>query len=308
MGDRPILILGATGGFGGAVLAQALDRGMPVRALARNAHEARGRLGAPVGLEWVTGDGRDAAAVLRAAQGARAVVHGIDVAPGDRAAVLPAIAANVADAARAAGIPVIFPGSVHPLGRGSGQPFGPDATSAPVGARGRAEAAVIARLADGGDLLVVRAGDHFGPGAASGPGAALFGAVRAGRAPILAGNPGLAHLWAFLPDLARLALDLLDRGWQGETVAHGPSVIVAPGDFAGMIARAAGHPGLGLRRQPWWLVRLRALADPAARDLLEQRYLWDDGVMLEERLPADFVPTPLDQAIALTLRDRRSPP
>lgn len=304
MGDRPILILGATGGFGGAVLAQALDRGIGVRALARNAHEARGRLGAPVGLEWVTGDGRDAAAVARAAQGAGAIVHGIDVAAGDRAALLPGIAGNVAAAARGLDIPVVFPGSLHALGRRLGPAFAEDAVPAPITTRGRAEAEVAARLADGCRVLTLRAGWHFGPGAGRGPGAELFDALRAGRAPVLAGDPALPRQWGFLPDLARLALDLLGRGWVGGAVVHGPSVTLTTADFAGMIARAAGRPGLALRRRPWWLVRLRAMLDPVARDLLEQRSLWDEGAMLADGWLPDFVPTPLDRAVALTLGGR----
>lgn len=301
MSDRPILILGATGGFGGAVLAQALERGWPVRALARNAHEARGRLGAPVGLEWVTGDGLDAASVARAALGARAIVHAVDVAPAQRATLLPAIAENVAAAACAADIPVLLPGSVRVLGRGTGMPFAEDAAAAPVTARGRAEAEVQARLGAGCRLLVLRSGDHFGPGARRGAGAEIVAKLRDGRAPALPGDPGLAHPWAFLPDLARLGLDLLPRAWTGTMVVHGPTLNLAPRAFAGMVAAAAGHPGLGLRRLPWWLARLRALGDPAVRDLLDERYLWDAGVTLAPGSAADFVPTPLDRAIAATL-------
>ncbi len=305
MGDRPILILGATGGFGGAVLAQALARGRQVRALARNAHEARGRLGAPVGLEWVTGDGRDAASVLRAAQGASAIVHGIDVAPGERLAVLPAIAACVAAAARETGIPVVLPGSVHPLGRPGADAFGEGAPIAPVSGRGRAEAEVMARLGDGTRLLTLRAGWHFGPGMAGGPAAGMFAALRVGRSPWFPGDASRPQAWSFLPDLACAALDLLGRDWQGSQVVHGPTLDMAPSALARDIARAAGHPGAGLRRRPWWQMRLAALADPVARDLVEQRYLWDGGVRLAPgrlaTLLPGFVATDADQAIARTL-------
>lgn len=306
MDDQPILILGATGDFGGAVLAAALDRGLCVRALARNAHEARGRLGAPVGLEWVSGDARDPAAVQRAVLGARAIVHAIDVPPADRATLLPAIAGNVAAAARAAGVPILFPGSVHVLGPGDGRPVPEDAAPAPTSRRGRIEAEVAGLLAEGCDLLTLRAGDRFGPDIRHWPGAGLFASLRAGRVAALPGNAGRPHQWCFLPDLARVALDLIDLGWQGQTVVHGPALTVqGNGDFARAISRAAGHAGQPLRRQPWWILRLRALTDPGARDLLDQRYLWDDGILLApgrlgDLLP-EFKPTPLDRAIALTL-------
>ncbi len=306
MDDQPILILGATGDFGGALLSAALDRGLCVRALARNAHEARGRLGAPVGLEWVSGDARDPAAVARAVHGARAIVHAIDVAPADRAALLPAIAGNVAAAARAAGLPILFPGSVHVLGPGDGRPVAEDAVPAPTSRRGRVEAEVEALLADGCEVLTLRSGDRFGPGARHWPGAGLFANLRTGRIAALPGDAGRPHQWCFLPDLARAALDLIERGWQGRTVVHGPALTVdGNGDFARAISRAAGHAGQALRHRPWWIVRLRALVDADAADLLDQRYLWDDGILLAPgklgALLPEFKPTPLDRAIAQTL-------
>jgi hypothetical protein len=52
-------------------------------------------------------------------------------------------------------------------------------------------------------------------------------------------------------------------------------------------------------------MRLAALADPVARDLVEQRYLWDGGVRLAPgrlaTLLPGFVATDADQAIARTL-------
>jgi uncharacterized protein YbjT (DUF2867 family) len=69
----PILVLGATGGQGGAVTGALLDRGAPVRALVRDLASSRARRRAARGVETVTGALDDRASLAAAMRGARAV-------------------------------------------------------------------------------------------------------------------------------------------------------------------------------------------------------------------------------------------
>src|SRR5688572_22227090 len=71
--DRTALVLGATGGIGGAVTRGLLARGWQVRALHR---DAASRMARP-GLRWVQGDATDARAVSAAATGVRLIVHAV---------------------------------------------------------------------------------------------------------------------------------------------------------------------------------------------------------------------------------------
>jgi len=76
MGEqRTALVLGATGGIGGAVADRLLADGWTARALHRDPERAR-KPGD--GLQWVTGDAMVAADVVAAAAGCEVIVHGVN--------------------------------------------------------------------------------------------------------------------------------------------------------------------------------------------------------------------------------------
>lgn len=306
MTERTALVLGATGGIGGAVARTLAARGWTVRAMHR---QRQGRSG---GLDWVRGDAMVAGDVAREAEGAALVVHAVNP-PGYRdwdRLVLPMVDNTVA-AARAAGAAILLPGTVYN--------YGPDAlpvlTEAspqnPVTRKGAIRVAMERRLAEaaarGTPALVVRAGDFFGPGAANN----WFsqGLVKPGR-PLRSitapGAPGVGHQWAYLPDVAETMVRLVEAGEpQGFATFHmaghwdpdGTAMIAA-------IRRAAGRD-LPVRRLPWALVRLAGPAVPLFREIAEMRYLWQEPVrMANDRLVARLGAeprTPLDEAVRTTL-------
>jgi uncharacterized protein YbjT (DUF2867 family) len=73
MGEQPILVLGATGGQGGAVAAALLDGGVRVRAMVRRPGEPRARRLAERGVEVVGGSLDDRSALVAAMAGVGAV-------------------------------------------------------------------------------------------------------------------------------------------------------------------------------------------------------------------------------------------
>lgn len=80
--NRTALVLGATGGVGGAIAARLMREGWQVRALCRNADAARSgwRHDCPA-PQFVTGDAMDGASVVRAAtlgDGVAAIVHAVN--------------------------------------------------------------------------------------------------------------------------------------------------------------------------------------------------------------------------------------
>ncbi len=70
-GPRPVVLTGATGFIGRAVLAQLVELGIPVRALAHRAASVR----SDVPVEWHVGDIRDHAMWHRLLPGAGAIIH-----------------------------------------------------------------------------------------------------------------------------------------------------------------------------------------------------------------------------------------
>ncbi|MGO6905805.1 NAD(P)H-binding protein, partial [Rhizobium ruizarguesonis] len=69
------LILGATGGIGGAVARKLLARGWRIRALNRDA--AKVSRNEPA-FDWVQGDAMNAGDVLKAAEGVGLIVHAVN--------------------------------------------------------------------------------------------------------------------------------------------------------------------------------------------------------------------------------------
>src|SRR5204862_230410 len=94
MTKRTALILGATGGIGGAMRERLLRGGWHVKALTRRPSPLLD------GCEQILGDAMEAAAVLAAAQGAAVIVHAVNP-PGYRnwsSLVLPMIDNSIAAA------------------------------------------------------------------------------------------------------------------------------------------------------------------------------------------------------------------
>ena len=71
--DKPVLVTGATGRQGGAVLRHLLQRGRPVRALTRNPDSPQARILAARGVGIATGDLEDRTSLERAMRD----VHGV---------------------------------------------------------------------------------------------------------------------------------------------------------------------------------------------------------------------------------------
>jgi nucleoside-diphosphate-sugar epimerase len=312
--DRTALVLGASGGIGGEVARRLLSVGWTVRAMHRDPDRVRRSAKAP-DLVWMRGDAMNAADVAAAAAGAAVIVHAVNP-PAYRnwgELVLPMLDNTIA-AARANGARIVLPGTVYN--------FGPDAflvvTEAapqnPVTVKGRIRAEMERRLraasAQGASVLIVRAGDFFGPRAASNNWFAQ-GLVKPGK-PVTAitypGGRGIGHQWAYLPDAAETMVRLLDRRatlepfavfhMQGHWDADGTQMIAA-------IRRAVGDPRPTVRKTPWWLMRLAAPVVPLFREILEMRYLWNvplrmDNARLKSVLGAE-PHTPLDEAVRATL-------
>ena len=159
-------------------------------------------------------------------------------------------------------------------------------------------------------MLIVRAGDFFGPQAANN----WFsqGLVKPGR-PVKAitypGRRGVGHQWAYLPDVAETMARLLEISdrldpfavfhMDGHWDADGTEMIAA-------IRRAVGNPKIPVGKMPWLMMRLLSPVVPVFGELLEMRYLWKLPVRMNNaRLKAvlgEEPHTPLDDAVRATLR------
>jgi nucleoside-diphosphate-sugar epimerase len=311
--NRTALVLGATGGIGGAVARLLLARGWNVRALHRHPDTLPADHKTP-GLQWLRGDAMSAADVARAASGVSVIVHAVNP-PGYRnwgRLVLPMLD-NTIGAAQANSARIVLPGTVYNFGPDALPNLHEDSPQNPVTAKGRIRVEMERRLraaaAAGCEVLIVRAGDFFGPGAANN----WFsqGLVTPGRpvsSIIYPGAPGVGHQWAYLPDVAETIGRLLERSadldsfavfhMEGHWDADGAQMIDA-------IRLNVGNPGIRVAGTPWTLMRLLSPFVPLFRELAEMRYLWTTPVRMDGRRLRSILGaephTPLDAAVRATL-------
>ncbi len=216
------LVLGATGGIGGAVGRRLESSGWHVRAL----HRTPGSVATKHGFEWRAGDAMVASDVAAAAEGVSLIVHAVNP-PGYRnwgKLVLPMLDNTIA-AARANGAKILLPGTVYNYGPDAFPDIVEDAAQRPRTRKGRIRVEMEQRLrtfaeTGAGTVLIVRAGDFFGPGRLPvspeelpglGPGPGRCAGGRSGW-PDRSDDPRCLHR----PSIRRLA----DVHSQGEPLVH----------------------------------------------------------------------------------------
>ncbi len=310
-GRKLALVLGATGGIGGAVAGKLRDRGWDVRALNRNA--AKAALHRPE-FEWIDGDAMVAADVLAAAAGVDLIVHAVNP-PGYAnwgKLVLPMID-NTISAARAHSATVLLPGTIYNYGPDAFPTLTENAPQNPVTKKGAIRVEMERRLQmaslDGVRAIVLRAGDFFGPGAAN----SWFsqGVVIPGKpveSIMFPGSPGVGHQWAYLPDVAETMLRLVDRRETLPAFATYHMTGFWDDDGTKMIAairRVLDRPGLKVRSFPWWFLPLASPFVTFMRELREMRYLWKEPLRMPNTRLLQTIGvepwTPIDTAVRATL-------
>lgn len=310
---RVALVIGATGGVGGAIADRLLADGWRVRAVNRDPATAAQRSGRSA-LEWVKGDAMVEADVVAAAQGCEIIVHGANP-PGYRnwaGLQMPMIGSTIA-AARATGARILFPGTVYNYGPDAFPRIDERSAQNPRSRKGAIRVQMEQALREAGvPILIVRCGDFFGP--RPGNNWLSQGIVRAGRPITSVTVPGpmdAPHAWAYLPDVAETFVRLLDTGLGPFEVFQMKGHEITLAELVAGLEGAAGRK-LKVSRLPWPLLRLIAPFNESLREMLEMRYLWNEPVLLDDtRLVRQLGAeprTPLVEALRTALAGQSSLP
>jgi nucleoside-diphosphate-sugar epimerase len=303
------LVLGATGGIGGEVARGLASRGWHVRAMNRDAAKASRSL---PGYEWVQGDAMKAGDVLKAAQGVSLIVHAVNP-PGYKnwgELVLPMLDNTIA-AARAVGARIVLPGTVYNFGPDASPCPTEDSPQNPVTKKGAIRVEMERRLeraASGGvPVIIVRAGDYFGPDAANNWFQVLVKAGKPVTSITYPGKSGVGHQWGYLPDVAETMIRLVERGddLPAFAVYHMDGVWDDDGrQMIAAIERTVGRK-VKVRNFPWWMLPFAAPFVTVMRELREMRYLWKESLRMKNgKLVAALGSeprTPIDEAVRATL-------
>lgn len=310
------LILGANGRFGQAATAAFAGAGWRVLAQVRRAPDAPLAAGAQALALPLS----DTAALARAAAGAAVVVYAVNPPYTRWNQELLPLARQGLDLAERLGASFMLPGNVYHFGAGMPAVLTEATPPRPSTEKGQLRLAleeeVAARCARGLSAVVIRAGDFFGVGSGSWLDLIIAKDIARGKL-VYPGPMDLLHAWAYLPDLARVFVE----------VARQRHALAAPGSICHL--HFAGHsltgaelldglvqaaPQVGLQpqhgfkrtRMPWWPLQVAAPLWPLGRELLRMRYLWQvphvlDGQAMARALGA-LPGTPIQQALTESLR------
>lgn len=313
---RTALVLGVTGGIGGAIARALAEHGWTVRAMVRDVAKAESSWKTPASIpHFMSGDAMVRQDVVRAATeggAVDAIIHAVNP-PGYRnwdKVVLPMIDNTIAAARAAGGARVVQPGTVYNYDPATSPMIDEDTPQNAITRKGQVRVALEQRLADAASdvpSLIVRAGDFYGPD---------IGASWFAQAMIAAGKlvrkvtsmaPRIPHTYAYLPDLAETFAQLLDKSdslraheiiqFEGTWDADGQTMLDA--------IRRVVDRDVPEKAFPWWLMRLLAPFGGFPKEAVEIEPVWRHPMRLDNgrliQLLGEEPRTLIDVAVEQTL-------
>ena len=305
MSTGKVTVLGINGHIGQAVAKAFVDAGWDVTGMGRSdKHHTPG-------VRFVTGDS-DSVEQMRAAIGdSDVVVNALNMRydlwfEGRMEAQM----ARVVEAMGATGKTMLFPGNIYNFAR-TDRVMRPDTPQHLETVRGELRVRVEKALeaaSNRGDIqvLILRAGDFYGPGSSGDWFDQIMlreiqsGVVRT------AGYAGVAHSWAYLPDLARAfeALAAVRSTLTGFDRFHFAGHHVTPEQMGAAIKKAAP---VTVKVKPFTMSLLTIIGwfDPIIREVAKMRYIWKNPMALKderlEQILGEGFNTPFEAAVAATV-------
>lgn len=318
-----VLVTGATGLVGGAVVQELLARGLAVRALVRPTSELTNLGGATAGrIELAQGDVLDRASVERALAGCDAVVHSAGIATMGRESRARLFAVNaggvevVLGAALAAGVErAVLTSSAAVLGGSHVPRVADEDTTSSADTLGldyfvsklRGEEVGLDLASRGLPLVVVRPAYVLGPGDLYGSSASTVLALARGTVPaFVQGGASFCDV----RDVARGHVEALLRGRPGETYLLGGQNLTMD-EAIGRICRLAGvAPPLRLpyavaaaaTRAMELMGRLGGPRPAVSRELLEASRLYTFVTSARAQRELGYSIRPFEDSVRDTLR------
>lgn len=304
------VVLGGTGGAGGAIVNELRTLGRPLRIVSRTVPTR------PMdGATHLAADLSDASQALRACQGATTVFFAAQPSYDKWAELFPAMTVNVINACAAAGAKLVMVDNLYMYGPATG-PLTEQTERKATGRKGKTRIAVEQLLLDAHRLsktrvTIGRLSDYYGPnGKNSTVSALVLEPAAAGKAMRWPGSPDVAHTLHFLPDIARSLVVLGDHEKADGKAWHLPAAPPITG-AAFMAAVNATLPApLKAKTISSTSMKIGGLFSKEAKETVECMYQWTAPFVANfSAFTTTFgaiTTTPHDQAVAATVASLRS--
>jgi nucleoside-diphosphate-sugar epimerase len=267
----------------------------------------------PEGVAFTACDVLDEASVHAALKGASQIVLSIGFAY-ERAVwreAWPKAMANVLKAAEHEKARIVFVDNLYMYGPQT-VPLREDMSLADYGAKPAVRAAITRQWMEAHEsgrvkVTALRAPDFYGPGVKNSHlGDLAFGHMAKGKSPMLIVDPDQQHAFAYVPDIARGVVSLLDA--PDDTFGQAWHIPSAPTqttrEILALGARLLDQP-LKITAIPMVLLPLMGLFMPLMKEMAEMRFQWDrpydvDASKFAKRFWSDA--TPFEIGVRETLR------
>ena len=245
----------------------------------------------PRGATYVSCDVLDAGSVRRAVQGATQVVLAVGFPYDSRLwrSVWPKTIGNLIEACAETGARIVFVDNLYQLGPQT-EPRREDMPLTDVGEKPKILAEVTrtwmaASAAGRVRMAALRCTDFYGPGVAvSHLGSSAFGPLARGKPALMLAPPDTPHDFAYVPDIARAVVTLLDA--PDDAFGQVWNMPCAPTRTPRDILRI-GAEAIGVRLRitaiPLWLLPLLGLASRFMKEVADVGFTWDRPYEIDAR-------------------------
>jgi nucleoside-diphosphate-sugar epimerase len=299
------VVLGASGGVGGAVARELVRRGARVRGVTRS-----GRGDVPAGVEMVAADVTNHDQMRAVCAGASVVYFCANPGYTEWPRAFPPLLEGAIAGAAASGAKFIMADNLYVYAPTTA-PLTEDLPWQPVTRKGRVRAAMDERLMAAhraGEVRVAigRASDYFGPGAVntSTAGEIFFKSYFAGKAVDWVGRLDVPHTVSYIEDFGRGLVTLGEHEAALGQAWHIPAAPAPTGrEFIEMIFTAGGRRAK-IRTASRGALRALGLFNPLLREMVEMAYEFEQPYVMDgSKFTRAFggAPTPLPEAVAATV-------
>lgn len=310
---KKAIVLGATGGVGAPLTVELVKRGVQTVAFGRSKqklNELAEQLGHSPLLTLEIGDAFKPEDIRRAGAGADVIFHSANIPYHEMESRLLPLGESVMTAAEKLGAKVVVVDGIYPYGRRVMEKATEDHPKKPHTRKGKVRLAyeqlIFSSRWHKAKPLIVRLPDYYGPSAQASYLSVTMEAIAAGKPTAFIGNMSVPREYVYLPDAARMIVEIATREESYGQNWHIPGPGVISGHELVRIAQQAA----GKRKAVMPLGRIGlsviGLFNPVMKEVVEMLYLTEEPLVLSgekyERLIGPIQWTPHEQAITATMR------
>lgn len=310
---QKVIVLGATGGVGAPLTAELIARGIETVAFGRSMkklNELADQLNHSPLLTLETGDAFKPEDIIRAAGEADIIFHSANIPYHEMESRLLPLGESVMKSAEMTGAKVVVVDGIYPYGRRLMERATEEHPKKPHTRKGKVRLAyeelIFSSRWHKARPLIVRLPDYYGPSAQASYLSVTMEAIAAGKPTVFVGNMSVPREYVYLPDAARMIIEVAAREESYGQNWHIPGPGVISGHELVRIAQRAA----GKRKAVMPLGRiglsLIGLFNPVMKEVVEMLYLTEEPLVLSgdkyERRIGPISWTPHELAITETMR------